>query len=132
LASYFSKTKEPPENYYLALIRQIAPTPFVSGAELDEPDGMGYARLRIPNNSVYWSNESQPQVMLMVENLSFQMATDNWGMIRYWALCNAEAEGFVYATGSLETVQDVPEGEVVQLLGSDLAISIGPFYAEEN
>ena len=31
--------KDPPSAFYLALVRLIAPTPYMSGAELDEPDG---------------------------------------------------------------------------------------------
>jgi len=132
LKSYWSQSASPPQTYYLALMKDIAPSPFVSGSELDEPRGLGYTRLAIPNNTVYWSNASQPQVITMSESLLFSTATSDWGFVRYWALCNAEVEGFVYATGSLETSINVPSGEVVRIPADVLSISIGPFYAEES
>lgn len=132
LASFFSKITEPPENFYLALVRTVPPTPYLSGAEIDEPQGGGYARAQIPNTSVFWSNQSQPQIILTDEDVTFLVATEDWGTVGYWALCNADVDGFLYAVGDLETPLVVSAGDTVVLGEGDLSIALGPFYSEEG
>lgn len=132
LSSFFSRTATSPPVFYLALMKDIAPTSFVSGAELDEPQGGSYARAEIPNDAVYWSNESQPQVIMTMEDVSFITATEDWGIVRFWALCNAADGGYLYATGELASPYSVATGDVVVLGSGDLSVALGPFYSEES
>lgn len=132
LSAFWGRVAEPPANFYLALIRDVAPTSYVSGGEIDEPPTGDYARAVIENTTVWWSNESQPQVMLTDEDVLFTEATEDWGVVRYWALCNADAEGFVYAVGELDAPYNVEAGDVVVVGAGDLAIALGPFFTEEG
>lgn len=132
LSSFFSKLATPPDDFYLALITSVAPTPYVSGAEITEPQGGGYQRVEIPNDNVYWSNSGQLQVVTTAANVSFAPATGDWGTIRFWAHCNAQVDGYLYAVGSLEAPLVVNTGDAVLLNAGDLAIALGPFYSEER
>lgn len=128
LSSYFSKGAEPPPSFFLALILNNTPTPYVSGSELDEPIGMGYQRAEIVNDLSSWTNASQPFVVGNLADVSFIPATDDWGQIRYWALCNAIAEGFVIATGAIENPLTVNTGDQVVIPEASLSFSLGPFF----
>lgn len=132
VSSFFSRVGQPPASFYLALIADVAPSPYVSGAELNEPQKDSYARIEIPNTSVHWSNASQPQIALTQADIPFVIATEDWGTIRYWALCNASVDGYVYAVGSLDTVLTVSTGDTAILSAGDLSISLGSFSSEES
>lgn len=132
IGSFFSKATAAPDTFYLALISGTAPSPYVSGSELDEPNKASYARVAIPNSTVYWSNGSQPQIALTQTDVPFVTATEDWGTLRYWALCNAQVDGFVYAVGKLDDVLVISEGDRAILHAGDLAVSIGPFTMEDT
>lgn len=132
LTSFFSRKTEVPSGFYLALIKDIAPTPFISGSELDEPEGGSYVRTLIPNTTDQFSNIGQPQVINLETNVQFLPATDLWGMIRYWALCNAQVEGYVYFIGKLVAPMKVDNGDIAFVSAGDLSIALGPFFTAED
>lgn len=132
LTSYFSKKAEVPPSFHLALIKDVAPTPFISGAELDEPIGGSYVRTLIPNDTDHFSNIGQPQVINLEANVQFLPATDLWGMIRYWALCNSEVDGFVYFIGKLVAPMRVDNGDIAFVPAGDLSVALGPFFTAED
>jgi len=129
---FFSQTADPPPVIYLALIKDVAPTPYVSGAELDEPTAAEYARVGITSNHLNWTNEGAIQIMVCEADLSFATAQEDWGTIRYWALCNAEVDGFVYFVGNFDDPEIVNDGDTVIVSGGDLTVSLGPFFSEEG
>lgn len=131
LNAFFCHAENVPQAFYLAVCLDAAPTPYVSGAELDEPEVVGYSRLAIPATTGYWSNSGQPQVISTTQDLSFPTATTAWGTVRYWALCNAPVDGYVYAVGDMLSV-NVTVGSQLQLFSGDLSFSMGPFYSEES
>lgn len=128
LTSFFSQVVEPPPSLYLALIPEVAPTPYLAGDELEEVIGMGYARAEIPNDIASWSNASQPFVVANGIDVPFMAATGDWGQIRYWALCNAPDAGYVYATGEIEQPLTISNGDQVVIAEGALSISLGPFF----
>lgn len=132
LTTYFIKSSTPPPNFYLALIREIAPTPYVNGSELDEPDNDDYARVQIANDTVRWANDSQPQEVYNAEPVSFTTATSDWGKIRYWALCNADVDGFNFLVGELENPLMITTGDQIVLSEGDLNVALGPFFLVEE
>lgn len=131
LTTYFSQRTEPPPDLYVALIKTIAPTPFLDGSELDEPENVDYARVAIPNNVANWYNDSQPQEIYNANDVPFITATSTWGMVRYWALCNAPVDGYNLLVGDLETPVMVEAGDQVVLGAADLSVTLGPFYLYE-
>lgn len=132
LTSYFSKTATPPPTFYLALIRTIAPTPYVSGAELDEPANTDYARVLIENDLAHWGNSSQPQILNNKMPAQFVTATSDWGQIRYWALCNASVDGYNFAIGDLTNPVVVHAGDQPVFAAGDLSFTLGPFLLDEE
>jgi hypothetical protein len=132
LTTYFAKTSDPPPSFYLALITDIAPTPYLSGGELDEPEALDYARAEIPNNLLNWANDSSPQEVYNILPISFTTATSDWGMIRYWALCNAPVDGYNFITGELENPVLINTGDQMVFADGDLSVVLGPFFLVEE
>ena len=130
LTSYFVKSAIPPPSFYLALVRTITPTPYMSGSELDEPDNPEYARVQIDNTSVYWANTSSPQEIVNAEDVQFSTAVSDWGQIRYWALCDAVVDGNNFLVGELETPVQIMTGDQAVFHEGDLSVELGPFYLE--
>lgn len=129
LNSFFGKGVVAPNTFYLALIKDIAPTPYVSGNELDEPTGGAYARAAVPNDVVTWSNAGALNITALQIEINFIAATANWGTIRYWALCDALSGGNPYFVGQLDSPQAVLLGEVATINPGDLSVELGPFFA---
>jgi len=132
LMSYFTQTTEPPPYFYLALIRTIAPTPYMSGSELDEPDNTDYARIEIANDLAHWVNDSAPQEVANLVPAQFVTAVSDWGQINYWALCNAPMDGYNLVVGNLESPVFVEAGDQVVIEESDLSVTLGPFFLAEE
>lgn len=132
LRSFFTQTAEPPPVFYLALVNSAAPTPYVSGAELDEPKVGTYSRAAISNDFGSWTNNGQMQVMVTEEDVEFIQATEDWGTVRYWALCNSPVGGFVYFIGELESPVAITVGDTARINAGDISISLGPFYTSEE
>lgn len=120
--------KDPPGSLWLALVRQVAPTPYMSGAEIDEPPANDYARIEVPNDTLHWGNPFAPQLVQNQADIAFVMATSDWGECRFWALCNAPIDGFNYLVGDLTDPIVVEAGDTVVLSEGDLGVSLGPFY----
>lgn len=134
LRTFFGRTAEPPPNFYLALVRDIAPTPYMSGSELDEPEvEAGYGRVAIPNEATSWdSEEGLLHVTSNLLDFSFVTATIDWGRIGYWALCNADVEGYTYFIGEMEEELIVLAGDQPVLGADELVVELGPFFTEED
>ena len=124
----FGRRTAPPENWYLALIRNNVPNAFSDGTELDEPPaGVGYGRLIIPNDPTIWATDGYYLTSNVVA-LTFSAATADWGRINYWALCNAPEEGYVYFTGRFPQANSVATGDQVNLPAGSLQITLGPIF----
>lgn len=131
LMSFFTKSTEAPPSLYVALIKDIAPTPYVSGAELDEPVVESYVRAPIPSSLEGWVNTGQMNIISNAADVAYTTATEDWGTFRFWALCSAEIEGYVYAVGDMDPLT-IETGDVATLFAGDLTISLGPFYNTEE
>ena len=131
LMSFFAKSTTSPPEMYVALIRDVAPTPYVSGAELDEPTEESYERSAIPSSLAGWAATGQMNIIANATDTVFTTATEDWGTFRFWALCSAQVDGYVYAIGDLEPFS-VEVGDIATLFEGDLAISLGPFYSPEE
>lgn len=134
LRTFFSKTSEAPSNFYLALVRNIAPTPYISGSELDEPTAdLGYARAVIPNNAEFWLGDSGfLHIISNEQDVSFLPAIADWGQIGYWALCNNDVSGMVYMVGEIEEDLYIYSGDTATLGAGDLVVELGPFFGDED
>jgi hypothetical protein len=134
LQSFFGRSTEPPPSYYLALIKDIAPTPYVSGVELDEPSAEdGYQRVEITNEVTSWADSTGVlHVVANVNDLLYVTAVNDWGRIAYWALCNEQEGGYVYFMGDMEEELAVFAGDQVVITAGELSIELGPFFVDQD
>lgn len=132
LMCYFARTAIPPASFYLALVRDVAPTPWASGLELDEPDVEDYQRVEVANDLLNWANDSQPHEVASMASITFMEAVSDWGMIRYWALCDSPSGGNVLFNGDMENPVLVAAGDQVEIPDGDLSIELGPFFLAEE
>lgn len=131
LMSFFTKTTGSPTTFYVALMKDVAPTPYISGAELDEPTEESYARAGVPSSLAGWVSTGQMNIIANAADIVFSTATEDWGTCRYWALCSAPVDGYVYAIGDMDPIS-VDNGDVATLFEGDLNIALGPFYTAEE
>jgi len=131
LMSFFAKATSAPDNFYLALIKDVPPTPYVSGAELDEPEEASYQRIPIPADLTGWNNNGQIHVIANGVEVSSVSATEDWGTLRFWALCSSPVDGYIYAVGDMEPIS-VGIGDTAVLYDGDLTITLGPFFSSEE
>lgn len=134
LRSVFSQATTPPPYFYLALITDVAPNPYISGDELNEPAGISYARAALPNDLSTWGDQNTGQLHMIYNlvDVSFATATEDWGTVGYWALCDSDQSGNVYFTGDFETPNYIAAGDQVVVPSSLLAIEFGPFFFDEE
>lgn len=131
LRTYISRSAEPPPSFWLALVKAEAPTPYMIGAELDEPDFASYWRVEIPNDVDHWETTEQLHILFNLQEVAFVTAQEDWGRIGYWALLNAEEEGFVFACGEIEDNLTVVTNDQVVIDPGVITIEIGPFFTDE-
>lgn len=128
--SFIGRDAAAPESFYLALIRSTPPTPYLSGAELDEPVVDDYSRVEIANDLSNWVGDIQPQLMLTSQNIRFPTAIADWGVMGYWALCDSPHEGSNYFVGSLEAPLAILAGDTALIGAGDLSVALGPFFTD--
>jgi hypothetical protein len=114
LRTNISRTAEPVPTLYMALCL-TRPSPYITGLELDEPTIGSYARASIPNDSESWTDGDQLHVI-----------------IPYWALCNSEVEGYIYAVGALDPEEFIASGDQVVIDPGEISIELGPFFTDED
>jgi hypothetical protein len=128
-SAMFTKTGELPEEWYVALILDTQPDPFVAGQELDEPFESGYARVAVPNTSEFWGSTLEAVYHNLAE-VRFGTATEDWGTINFWALCNAATEGFVYLWGEFEEELFISAGDTPVIPAELLQLEFTEVYQE--
>ena len=116
LVDLFSASEMPVSDYYVALITGKQPGVAVVGEELEEPDFPDYTRARIENISANWSTEDG--VVSNAIAVTYPIPTNEWGIIKHWALCDAEAGGRVFFAGELENFTVVVGEQLIFPIGS--------------
>lgn len=129
LNTMFGNSSIVPTNFYLALISNQVPTPYLAGEELAEPTAASYTRAEMPNTPGAWDNASDPATIFYADAVGFSPAVEDWGLVSYWALCDSVLTGSVYAFGELAVPITVLAGDTVTLPALTFSISIGPFFA---
>lgn len=119
----FGQSETPKANYYLALISGADPSGFITGAELDEPTGGGYARKVLPNNTSTWQ-ELDFGRMGNINVLTFPTATADWGRIRSWALCDAATAGNILFYGQFKRSRTIKNGDIFKVDNKALSIEL--------
>jgi hypothetical protein len=99
--------------YFFALGMTKPPTRHMSGAEMDEPNVISYARASFVNASGNWTE----RVSAISNTIAvvFPVATSPWGVIRFWGLCDAAVGGQLLWAGTLATPITVNTADQVVL-----------------
>lgn len=121
LINLFTAAEQAAPAYYLALITGGQPGISSHGSELDEPPFADYARAPVENLSGSWIN--QPQQALTNIDAAFPVASVDWGIVRFWALCDQAVDGRVLLAGDFDSFQVVAGDQVIFTAGS-LGISL--------
>jgi hypothetical protein len=95
----FGRTQSAPATLYVAVMYEEAGY-LVEGSELDEPDGGGYARVAMPNDGIHW-HETADGLASNGADVVFPTATEAWGQLRFWAICDAATDGNVITWGGM-------------------------------
>lgn len=135
LRSYFSRAITPPPTFYMALIKDIAPNPYVSASEIIEPDPIAsYERAEVPNDLAMWGDvgSSQLQRVSNILEIAFPLPSADWGQISHWALCDSPIGGNIAFYGNFSTKPYVAAGDPVIIDPELLIIELGPFYFDEE
>ena len=84
---------------YVALTSSV-PLLGVSGDKLVEPTSSTYSRKEYGLDVNYWMLEGG-RAISNKQDIVWDMPTEDWKMIRGWALCTAATAGIVVASGAL-------------------------------
>lgn len=94
--------------------------PEEDGSGLAEPSGDdGYARLTIPITS--WEDAAAGSISNS-EELTFAIATGDWGTITHWALFDAITDGNMLISDAVTTEKGV-DSQLVKFLANTLVIN---------
>jgi hypothetical protein len=127
MGSFFGGLAPLPQTFFVALCLNTAPHPFVQGGELDEPEEeFGYVRLEVPNTSVNWNREME--TISNATDFIFTAATTDWGLVNYWAICDAPTEGNVYFYGEFIEPQDILATDIPTITAGTLTFVMGPIF----
>lgn len=120
LLGLFSSGEKVAENYYVALILDAEPGLTSDGDDIDEPYDTSYARAEMPNSSGSWV--VMHGTVTSATPCSFPMAASDWGIIRYWAICDSLESGKVLWVGQFANPFFVGGGDVLELPTGSISV----------
>ena len=101
--------------YYLALFTS---TPGEGGDLTSEVSGGSYARQAVTFGT---PADGIVQNSAVVE---FPAATDTWGTVAYWALCDAASGGNAWWFGSITVPKTITAGDIYRIPVGSLSLSV--------
>jgi hypothetical protein len=110
------------EIYHVALVGNQEPGLTTSGRELKEPTEASYTRSEVVNQSGNW--QVQHGTLTNEVEISFPLATTDWGDIIYWAICDAPEGGSVLWTGEFTTAFYVAGTDQVTIPVGGVSVSL--------
>lgn len=111
----------PIPTFYVAAL-YTSPVYLSTGSTLDEPSGGGYARVEVANDDTGWTHAADGMKSNMADVL-FPVATENWGTIRFWAICTAATGGEIVTYGGT-TARLVLAGTALRFIEDQLRITM--------
>lgn len=90
-----------------------------AGTGVSEPAGGSYARVQVTS----WTAAASR----FVENfatITFPTATDSWGSVSHWAICDSSAGGNVLAYGQLATPKNIVNGNKPSIAAGEIDVTI--------
>lgn len=117
----FGRANTIPATYYFALT-STPPDPSISASFLNEPTGGGYARLAVANNTTNFNAASGGAVTNAVD-LTFPIATADWGVVAWYVICDAATGGNVIMYASFDMPRLIQAGSTASFQAGQLALS---------
>lgn len=117
----FTGSYTPLPTYYFALGRTKPPTRHTTGSEFDEPITADYKRAPYTNASGNWTERVSS--VFNVTQIAFPVATSAWGLVKYWAICDAPTGGKLLWVGSFTVPLTVGAGDQVVLAPGQVAMT---------
>jgi len=114
----FGKGSYTPPTIYVGL---STADPTDDGTGLAEPSGNAYARVQTSTSD--WNAASNGSLD-NINDITFDLATGNWGMITHFALFDAATAGNMLAHGALSQSKAIGESDTARFEASDLQISL--------
>jgi hypothetical protein len=118
----FGKTIGVASVYYIAALK-VAPNTSSTGSNIIEPTQNEYARVAVPNSSTGWFVAGIGSVHNK-ENLRYPTAATDWGWITHYAVCDSANDGNVILFNKLSQRIYIEAGDILQINGSGVAISV--------
>ena len=113
VVSLLTKKTSALDAYYVALICNDPPSMFISGSNLDEPNVPEYQRVKYDNAPLMWSEPSGE--VSNTEDVNWPTATEDWGTISHWAICDSPQDGNVLWAGDFPVPFKIEAGMVIGL-----------------
>jgi len=91
------------------------------GSGLNEPDSNSYLRVRT------YADDWEAAFNGYIENvndISFPLAVENWGLITHFVLFDAETGGNMIVSGTLSPSKNVSSGQILKFTAGDLIIGL--------
>lgn len=114
----FGKDGLAPPIIYLGL---STAEPAEDGTDLAEPSGNAYERVQTSASD--W-NISAGGSLDNLSDVTFAMATGNWGTITHFAMFDAATGGNILAYGSLSPSKVISSGDIAKFVAGDLVLSL--------
>lgn len=105
-----TNTDTPKQSFWFALLTEQAGAT-ATGTSIQEPIAGSYERARIDNVSGSW--EISGTSLNNGVAIEFVPATEDWGMVRGWAMCTDNLDGKVIMLEMFETPVEVTAGTSV-------------------
>lgn len=113
-----------PATYYLGLSSTL---PTVTGTNVTEPAGGGYARVAFANNTTTFPGAADRGTLIAVP-ITFAVATGSWGAALGWFVIydhlTASLEANFVGFGSLGTTQVITAGGIANFPANSLNITV--------
>lgn len=92
-----------------------------TGDTITEPSAPSYHRVQLGNASGTWGLVGT--TLTNLEDVVFPQAEEDWGLIRAWAICDANESGNVLIEGTLDTPVTISEGGILTVPASGLSVA---------
>jgi hypothetical protein len=95
----FGQEQSPASSLYIAVMYDEG-SYLATGDDLSEPEVASYARVEMPNTVAYWGDTADG-LKSNSADIIFPTATETWGQVRFWAICDAATGGRCLAWGGM-------------------------------
>jgi hypothetical protein len=98
--------------------------PNMSGGNVTEPSGSGYARVASSGSTWTTATSADPSVLENTAAIEFPSASGSWGTLTHFVLYDAATAGNVLGYGTLTTPKAVGDGDTPRFAIGELKVEL--------